>query len=402
LESISSNPPKGARIAEKYAWMNTRFANAVGCSNIQMTTNPLSMETPMKRPEWLPKPVSTHPLLVCVLLSLITCLVPAYAPAEVDPQKNTFTYSIGMGIDESLAQIAQFLIKQNRVEGGIYTSKEVEKGIVGYKIRYFDSGNNQEIERDDWLSVRRYRIPADPDTTLPDGYFKNTFIEYVDTGLDGMDTEDYYFIDGRRFELHDQKTSIIQQYQVQIESGISTFMQKVGYQTILAALGQGSQTAIKKREAFEDGSLPSAVALGLDLKYVFRPIIRSNTKLPEEGMIREIRQNIGFVFSASTAYTDVSGYRFRDIYDKIPLLERTYDPMEVQIVTLIIDALFDPDGDGIILPADIKNGYSRFRAIHQELTDNARSMNQRIILPNEKLARLRQEYRSKRGQDFKF
>ena len=119
-------------------------------------------------------------------------------------------------------------------------------------------------------------------------------------------------------------------------------------------------------------------------------------------MIREIRQNIGFVFSASAAYTDVSGYRFREIYDQIPLLERTYDPMEVQIVTLIIDALFDPDGDGIILPADIKNGYSRFRAIHQELTDNARSMNQRIILPNEKLSRLRQEYRSKRGQDFKF
>ena len=126
-----------------------------------------------------------------VLLSLAFFLSSIESDAEIDPQKNTFTYSIGMGVDESLAQIAQFLIKKNRVEGGIYTSQEVEKGIVGYQIRYFDSGNNQKIERDDWLSVRRYRIPANPDTALPDGYFKSTFIEYVDTGLDGMDTEDY-------------------------------------------------------------------------------------------------------------------------------------------------------------------------------------------------------------------
>ena len=176
-------------------------------------------------------------------------------------------------------------------------------------------------------------------------------------------------------------------------------MQVVDYQTILDALDVGSQTAIKKREAFEEGSLPSAVALGLDLKYVFRPIARSNTKIPEKGMIREIRQKIGFLFSV---YAGVNGYRFREIYDQIPLLERSYDPMEVQIVTLIIDALLDPDGDGIILPANIKNGYSRFRAIHQELTDNTRSMNQRIILPNDKLSRLRQDYWSKRGQDFNF
>ena len=252
------------------------------------------------------------------------------------------------------------------------------------------------------MSVRRYRIPANPDTTLPDGYFKSTFIEYVDTGLDGMDTEDYYFINGRRFEMQDQNASIIQQYQVQIESGISTFMQAVDYNTILNALEEGSQTAINKQQAFEDGSLPSTVALGLDVKYIFRPIVRGNAQLPEQAMIREIRQNIGFVFSASTAYTDVSGYRMSDILDQIHLLQRTYDPMEFKMVTLVIDALFDPDGDGIILPEDIKNGYSRFRAIHQELTDNAKSMRRQIILPSEKLARLRQEYRTRRGQDYKY
>ncbi len=337
-----------------------------------------------------------------VLLSLAFFLSPIESRAEIDPRKNTFTYSIGMGIDESLSQIAQFLIKKNRVEGGIYTSQEVEKGIVGYQIRYFDSGNNQKIERDDWLSVRRYRIPANPDTALPDGYFKSTFIEYVDTGLDGMDTEDYYFIDGRRFEMQGQNASIIQQYQVQIESGISTFMQAVDYNTILNALGVDSQTAIKKQKAFEDGSLPSTVALGLDMKYIFRPIVRGNTQLPEQAMIHEIRQNIGFVFSASTAYTDVSGYRMSDILDQIHLLQRTYDPMEFKTVTLVIDALFDPDGDGIILPEDIENGYSRFRAIHQELTDNARSMRRQIILPREKLSRLRQEYRTRRGQDYNY
>jgi len=344
----------------------------------------------------------SRPLFQCLMIALTILLLPSGSSAEVDPQKNSFTYSIGMGIDESLAQIAQYLIKRNRVEGGIYTSREVEKGIVGYQIRYFDSGNNQEIERDDWMSIRRYRIPADPDTTLPDGYYKKNYIEVVDAGLDGMDTEDYYFIKGRRFELNEQNAGVIQQYQVQIESGVTAFLEKVGYQTILGSLGQGSQTAIKKREAFEDGSLPSAVALGLDLKYVFRPIIRNNAQIPQDGMVREIRQNIGFVFSATTAYTDVSGYRFRDIYDQIALLERTYDTMEIQILTLVIDTLFAPDGDGIVLPGDIQNGYSRFRAIHEELTDNARSMNQRIILPNQKLSRLRQEYRNRRGKEFNF
>ena len=69
-----------------------------------------------------------------VLLSLAFFLPSIESDAEIDPQKNTFTYSIGIGIDESLAQIAQFLIKKNRVEGGIYTSQEVEKESWGIRF----------------------------------------------------------------------------------------------------------------------------------------------------------------------------------------------------------------------------------------------------------------------------
>ncbi|MDP6779433.1 MAG: hypothetical protein QGI83_21950, partial [Candidatus Latescibacteria bacterium] len=246
-----------------------------------------------------------------------------------------------------------------------------------------------------------YRIPADPDTTQPAGYFKTDYLELVDVGLDGINAEDYYFIKGRRFELRDQPKEVLEQYRVQIESGVSAFVRDVGYNTILNALGAGSQTAIQKTEAYEDGSLPAKVALGVDLRYVFRPIVRNEMKLEEQQMVGEIRQRVGFVYSAITGYTDIQGYQFREIANHPELLNRNYDVVERPILVLVIDALFDTDGDGIIRFEDLKNGYERFRLIHQELADNTRGMKRRVVLPSEKLTRIRQEYKAAHKRDFK-
>ena len=93
-------------------------------------------------------------------------------------------------------------------------------------------------------------------------------------------------------------------------------------------------------------------------------------------------------------YTDLSGYRFRDIADQMPLLQRQYDDSEYSLLRLVMDALFDVDGDGLITQENISNGYTRFRELHQQLSDGARGQNRRVILPKEKLARIRQEYES--------
>ena len=116
--------------------------------------------------------------------------------------------------------------------------------------------------------------------------------------------------------------------------------------------------------------------------------------------MEEIRQRIGFVYSATVGYTDLSGYRFRDIADQTPLLQRHYDESERSLFQLIVDALFDVDGDGLITQENISNGYTRFRELHQQLSDNARSQSRRIVLPNEKLARIRQEYQSVHQKPF--
>ena len=334
------------------------------------------------------------------LIPLLWCL-PTEGWCEVDPQSGIFSYSNSPGIDETLGQIALYLINRDRREGSTFVSQEVRAGIVGYLLRYFDNGN-RTIDSGDWLGTRRYRIPAEPDTTKPEGYYKATYIEFVDVGLDGIDRQDYYFIEGRRFDLNEQTIDILEQYQVQIESGITAFIQEVGYQSILEELGAFKQAAIKKVQAYEDGSLPARMVLGLELNYVFRPIVRNETQLGEQEMKEELRQRIGFVYSATTGFTDIQGYRFRDIADEHSLLQRTYDAMETRTIRLIVDALFDTDGDGIITQENIKNGYTRFREIHQQLSENARGLNRRTVLPNEKLARLRQEYESVHDKPFKF
>ena len=66
----------------------------------------------------------------------------------------------------------------------------------------------------------------------------------------------------------------------------------------------------------------------------------------------------------------------------------------------MIGALFDTDGDFIITADNIANGYTRFRQIHQQLADNAKGLNRRILLPNEKLEALRDEYQAKQGKQF--
>ena len=340
-----------------------------------------------------------RPLLIPVCLFVLHLTFEALAETEAAPETTAFTYSKGGGVDETLGQIALYLIDRNRKEGNVYTSKEVEEGIVGYRLRYFDNGNHL-VDRGDWLGVRRYRIPAEPDSLRPEGYYKKTYMELVDIDLNGIDERDYYFIEGRRFDFIGQPADILQQYQVQIESGISAYIRKVGYQTILQDLGAEGQTAIKKGQVYEDGSLPSEMVLGLDLRYVFRPIRRSGAELTEKDMIEEIRQRIGFVFSATTSYTDFSGFRFRDIADQSALVQRTYDPIEQPILILILDALFDTDADGIINPENIQNGYTRFRELHQQLAENARGLNRRIVLPSDKLARLRQEYQSVHNKPF--
>jgi len=333
------------------------------------------------------------------VLALALAAAAGLAWAGWDAGKSTFRYTPGGNVDETLGQIALYLLDQDKQQGNAYVSPDAESGIVGYQVRFFDNGN-RVIDEKDWLSVRRYRIPATPDSTLPEGYYKNTFIELVDRGLDGVGPEDCYFLDGRRHDLASEPDSILSQYQTQLERAVTTFIRKVGYQTLRQSMGTAGQAAIKKERAFEDGSLAARMVLGQELRYVFRPIERNGTRASEQETMQEIRQQVGFIYSATMGYTDLGGYRFRDIADQAPLIQRTYDEMEAPVIRLIVEALFDTDGDGVIQPENLKTGYDRFRAIHQELVDNARGMNRRIVLPSEKLQRLRKEYETVHNKPF--
>jgi hypothetical protein len=250
--------------------------------------------------------------------------------------------------------------------------------------------------------VRRYQIPAEPDTLKPEGYYKSDYMEFVDVNLNGIDENDYYFIKGRRFDLIGKPQEVLRQYQMQIESGVSAYLRKVNFQTIVQSLGTRGQTDIKKDEPYSDGSLPAQMVLGLDLRYVFRPISKNGVQLKDTDMIAEIRQHLGFVFSATTEYTDVNGYRFRDLTDQVALIQRTYDPIEKGVLILIIESLFDTDADGIITAENVPNGYTRFRELHQKLIEGAQSQKRRIVLPNDKLAQLRQEYLDVHKKPFVF
>lgn len=328
------------------------------------------------------------------LLLAILILLQGIAPvrADINPESGRFTYSDDLGdIDLALGQIALYLQEQNLRDGSAYVSGDVESGIVGYQLRYFDDGNHL-VDSQDWLSVRRYRIPPQPDSTKTEGYYKSDFMEFVDRGINGIDKDDYYFINGRRFDLKTQSKELLRQYQVQIESGITAYLRENSFEKIVRSLGSEGQTAVKKDTAYDDGSLPSHIVLGMDLDYVFSPIERNGVQLSEGEMVQEIRQRMGFVFSATMEYTDLSGYRFRDLADQVALMQRTYDPIEAIALKLVIDALFDTNGDGIIGADEVSNGYTRFREVHQQLIDRARGQNRRIILPNEKLERLREEY----------
>ena len=323
---------------------------------------------------------------------------PPKANGGWDAAKDAFSYSPGGNIDETLGQIALYLLDRNRQEGSTFISTEVEKGIVGYQLRYYDNGD-KIVDADDWFSIRRYRIPAEPDTTLSPGYYKNTYMELVDVGLNGIESRDYYFIDGRRFDLANEPGNVLQHYQAQMEKGVTTFVRQVGYDTVFQS-GEIDQTSIRKTQAYDDGSLPARMILGLELRYTFRPITKNAQQLPEEEMTQEIRQSLGFVYSATMGYTDLNGRRFLDIADQTALLQRTYDPIETSTLSLILGALFDTDGDGVVNQDDLQNGYTRFREIHRQLADNARGLNRRVVLPGEKLARLRQEYEAVQKKPF--
>ena len=348
---------------------------------------------------------------------------PVSASAEIDSQSGRFYFRENNPFpDDTPGRIALYLIQQNRVEGNAYVSQSFEEGIVSYQIRYFDNGNKMLVDEQDILSVRRYTIaapsPPEPiaeaadvavpppaengadDATPPPPTVETRYIEYVDRGLNGLDESDYYFLNGRRFDLVGNDRKTILEYRSQVATAINVFIENVDYESIVASLGSSGQTSIRKGGAFDDGSLPALMVFGLDLPYVFKPIIQRGRTLSEKEMMEEVRQRIGFVYSATVGYTDLSGYRFRDIADQTPLLQRHYDESELSIFRLIVDALFDVDGDGLITQENISNGYTRFRELHQQLSDNARSQNRSVILPNEKLARLRQEYESVHQKPF--
>jgi len=359
---------------------------------------PLNTVTPMTHPK---KPVYVARCLYTILSFCFVCLsqFTTIHAAGID-STNTFAYSGNDDVDGALGLVALFLKEQNRREGATYVSKDVESGIVGYQLRYYDDGN-EVVDSEDWFSVKRYRIPTEPDTTKEEGYYKSDYMELVDFGLNGLDENDHYFIDGRRFDLRGQQENVLRQFQVQIESGVTAFLKKVTFEKVSDAIGTRAQTDVKKTQSYDDGSLPSQMVLGLNMDYVFRPIVRNGQTLPEQAMLEEIRQRLGFVLSASMEYTDLNGYRFREIADQVALLQRTYDPIEMPMIKLVIDALFDTDGDGIITSDNISNGYTRFREIHQQLIEQARSKNQRIVLPTDKLQRLREEYRALHNSAFK-
>jgi hypothetical protein len=148
-------------------------------------------------------------------------------------------------------------------------------------------------------------------------------------------------LNGRRFDLVGNDRKTILEYRSQVATAINVFIENVDYESMVESLGASGQTGIRKGGAYDDGSLPSLMVFGLDLPYVFKPIVRQGTQLSEKEMMEEIRQRIGFVYSATVGYTDLSGYRFRDIADQTPLLQRHYDESERSLFQLIVDALFD-------------------------------------------------------------
>ena len=86
----------------------------------------------------------------CTLALALAFAVPV--GAEIDPTTGDFSYSGGGGIDSILGQIAVYLITLNRQEGRAYISREVEEGIGGYQLRFFDNGNKL-VDPEDWLSA---------------------------------------------------------------------------------------------------------------------------------------------------------------------------------------------------------------------------------------------------------
>ena len=338
-------------------------------------------------------------MTLIALLSVLLLTQPALA--ETAPDTGRFSYTRNsIFVDGTLGRLALYLIRENQREGLAYLSPEVESGIVGYQLRLFDNGN-ELVDGDDKISVRRYTVPTMPDSTLPDGYWRNEYVEYVDKGLNGIDEDDHYFVNGRRFDLFGQDPTSLTQHQTQVETAINTFIQKVDYQASLQDLGSRTQLSIRKGSAFEDGSLPAEVVFGLDLSYIFKPIERDGRTLDAAAMTEEIRKRIGLVYSATLGYTDLTGFRLRDLSEQTSLIQRTYDPAEKRLMQLVVDSLFDPDGDGMIEAQNLANGYSRFRELLQELSDAARSENRRIVLPGDKIARLRKEYESVRSEPFR-
>lgn len=361
----------------------------------------------------------------CGLLLAIAFAISGTGHAEIDPQTGRFYFRDNNPFpDDTLGRIALYLIQQNRLEGNAYVSQTIGEGIVEYQLRYFDNGNTGLVDEEDVMSVRRYTIPLPepepPEEGAPDPApvveedaeetpdpqppppqkLETRYIEYVDHGLNGLDESDYYFLNGRRFDLSGRDQSTILEYRSQVATAINIFIEKIDYASIVEGLGSSGQTGIRKGGAFDDGSLPSLMVFGLDMPYVFKPITQGGQPLSEAAMLQEIRQRIGFVYSATVGYTDLSGYRFRDIADQTALLQRQYDDAEHTLLQLIVDALFDVDGDGLITQENISNGYTRFRELHQQLSDNARGSSRRVILPNEKLARIRQEYESVHQRPF--
>ena len=362
----------------------------------------------------------------CLLPLLVLIALPV--SAEIDPESGRFYFRGNNPFpDDTLGRIALYLIQQDRVEGNAYVSKTVGEGIVEYQLRFVDNGNRGLVDEDDILSVRRFTVasqqppppaeepeadpPPDPAAQAegedsppppppPPATVDTRYIEYVDHGLNGLDDSDYYFLNGRRFDLANRERQTVQQFRSQVATAINIFIEKVDYNAIVEALGSSGQTGIRKAGAYDDGSLPSLMVFGLNMPYVFKPITQNNQQLSPEAMMQEIRQRIGFVYSATVGYTDLSGYRFRDIADQTALLQRKYDESEESLLKLIVEALFDVDGDGLITQENISNGYTRFRELHQQLSDNARGQSRRVVLPNDKLARIRQEYETVHRRPF--
>jgi len=335
---------------------------------------------------------------------LLTLTIVGTLLGGIDSRTGDFSYSGYGGVDDTLGRIALFLMDNGKLEGSAYVSEEAEEGIVGFQLRYFDDGN-ELVDEGDWMSVRRYMIPAVPDTnvekTTP-GYWKKEYVELVDKGLDGLGPRDYYFIKGRRFDLSKVPQEVIQHYQVQVEAGVSIYVRNVGFDTITGQTGSAGQTSIRKEVAFEDGSLPSNMVIGLDLGYVFRPIDRPDLQADQKRMAAEMRRNFGLVYAAILTYTDVQGYQLRDLAGETQVIERTFDASEAKILKLVLDTFFDRDGDGIITPDDLVSGYTKFRELHQRLADEVRGKNRRVVLTNEKLAAVREEYERVHGEPYEF